>query len=119
MLFTRCPECDTTFRVTDEALKKANGQVRCGRCASVFNAYAELRDPRRRRDHREEPATQKPSAKAGRCATPAGSRSRGRSHSTAPRTRRRTPRGRRTGAASAPTLGAEAQLRRRLRASSR
>ena len=42
MLLTRCPECDTTFRVTDETLKKASGQVRCGRCASVFNAYAEL-----------------------------------------------------------------------------
>ncbi|HVY63204.1 MAG TPA: DUF3426 domain-containing protein [Gammaproteobacteria bacterium] len=41
MLFTRCPECGTTFRVTDEALKKAHGQVRCGRCASVFNALAE------------------------------------------------------------------------------
>jgi predicted Zn finger-like uncharacterized protein len=46
MLFTRCPDCDTTFRVTDEALKKANGQVRCGRCASVFNAYAERQGPR-------------------------------------------------------------------------
>lgn len=46
MLFTRCPDCDTTFRVTDEALKKAHGQVRCGRCASVFNAYAELQQPR-------------------------------------------------------------------------
>jgi predicted Zn finger-like uncharacterized protein len=44
MLFTRCPDCETTFRVTDEALKKASGQVRCGRCASVFNAYAELQD---------------------------------------------------------------------------
>lgn len=43
MLLTRCPECDTTFRVTDETLKKASGQVRCGRCASVFNAYAELK----------------------------------------------------------------------------
>jgi predicted Zn finger-like uncharacterized protein len=45
MLFTRCPDCDTTFRVSDETLAKANGQVRCGRCASVFNAYAELREP--------------------------------------------------------------------------
>src|SRR5688572_955591 len=45
MLFTRCPECDTTFRVTDETLRKASGQVRCGRCASVFNAYSELHDP--------------------------------------------------------------------------
>ena len=44
MLFTRCPECTTTFRVSDEALKKANGQVRCGRCASVFNAVAERVD---------------------------------------------------------------------------
>jgi predicted Zn finger-like uncharacterized protein len=44
MLFTRCPDCDTTFRVTDDALRKANGQVRCGRCASVFNAYAEQRE---------------------------------------------------------------------------
>src|SRR5690348_16218053 len=44
MLLTRCPECDTTFRVTDETLKKASGQVRCGRCASVFNAYVELQD---------------------------------------------------------------------------
>ena len=44
MLLTRCPECDTTFRVTDETLKKASGQVRCGRCASVFNAYAEIQE---------------------------------------------------------------------------
>ena len=44
MLFTRCPSCDTTFRVTDEALVKASGQVRCGHCASVFNAYTELRE---------------------------------------------------------------------------
>jgi predicted Zn finger-like uncharacterized protein len=46
MLLTRCPECDTTFRVTDETLNKASGRVRCGRCASVFNAYAELQDPK-------------------------------------------------------------------------
>jgi len=43
MLFTRCPECDTTFRITADALRKADGQVRCGRCACVFNAYTELR----------------------------------------------------------------------------
>jgi predicted Zn finger-like uncharacterized protein len=44
MLVTRCPQCTTTFRVTEDALKKAGGQVRCGRCAGVFNAYAELRE---------------------------------------------------------------------------
>jgi predicted Zn finger-like uncharacterized protein len=46
MLFTRCPNCDTTFRITAEALGKASGQVRCGRCACVFDAYAELREER-------------------------------------------------------------------------
>jgi predicted Zn finger-like uncharacterized protein len=65
MLFTRCPDCETTFRVTDEALKKAHGQVRCGRCASVFNAYAELRDPHTGAEiKREPPAVQKPSVSA-------------------------------------------------------
>ena len=44
MLLTRCPECDTTYRVTEETLKKASGQVRCGRCATVFNANAELQE---------------------------------------------------------------------------
>lgn len=43
MLFTRCPDCETTFRITADALRKADGQVRCGRCACVFNAYRELR----------------------------------------------------------------------------
>jgi len=43
MLFTRCPDCETTFRITAEALSKAGGQVRCGRCACVFDAYAALR----------------------------------------------------------------------------
>lgn len=42
MLLTRCPHCQTTFRITAEALSKADGQVRCGRCANVFNAYAAL-----------------------------------------------------------------------------
>src|SRR5690606_41242397 len=44
MLFTRCPHCDTIFRVTDEALAKAGGRVRCGRCANVFDATADLRE---------------------------------------------------------------------------
>ncbi len=57
MLLTRCPECDTTFRVTDETLKKASGQVRCGRCASVFNGYAELHDPAGKSLEPEQPRT--------------------------------------------------------------
>ena len=68
MLLTRCPECDTTYRVTEETLKKASGQVRCGRCATVFNANAELQEtnsdpaeadaPRRRAT--DTPAAQRP-----------------------------------------------------------
>ncbi|MFT5117893.1 MAG: putative Zn finger-like uncharacterized protein, partial [Kiritimatiellia bacterium] len=38
-LITRCPQCATAFRVTTEALKVANGSVRCGSCLSVFNAH--------------------------------------------------------------------------------
>jgi predicted Zn finger-like uncharacterized protein len=43
MLFTRCPHCQTTFHITVDVLMKADGEVRCGRCAEVFNAFAELR----------------------------------------------------------------------------
>lgn len=39
-LLTRCPHCDTRFRVTDEQLTVANGKVRCGHCMEVFDARA-------------------------------------------------------------------------------
>jgi predicted Zn finger-like uncharacterized protein len=42
MRLTRCPQCRTTFRITDEALRKASGQVRCGRCKTAFDARAAL-----------------------------------------------------------------------------
>jgi predicted Zn finger-like uncharacterized protein len=71
MLFTRCPECETTFRVTDETLKKANGQVRCGRCASVFNAYAELHDPSAKNFEPEAPKTRAPGEEPGAPPPPA------------------------------------------------
>lgn len=35
---TRCPACQTAFRVTADQLYARNGQVRCGRCLTVFNA---------------------------------------------------------------------------------
>lgn len=35
---TRCPHCQTTFRVRDEHLSIANGMVRCGSCLQVFQA---------------------------------------------------------------------------------
>jgi len=37
-LQTRCPKCETRFRVTDEQLSIARGKVRCGNCMDVFNA---------------------------------------------------------------------------------
>ena len=35
---TRCPNCETTFRVTSSQLSVADGKVRCGTCLRVFNA---------------------------------------------------------------------------------
>ncbi|WP_148864306.1 DUF3426 domain-containing protein [Marinobacter fonticola] len=35
---TRCPHCETRFRVTEEQLGIARGKVRCGNCMEVFNA---------------------------------------------------------------------------------
>lgn len=43
-LITCCPDCRTTFRVTPELLAKAGGQVRCGRCHSIFSAFIDLRE---------------------------------------------------------------------------
>ncbi len=37
-MVTRCPQCKTSFRVTDEHLKIAHGAVRCGSCLNVFQA---------------------------------------------------------------------------------
>ena len=39
---TRCPACQTTFRVTPEQLKARVGKVRCGQCQTVFNALDTL-----------------------------------------------------------------------------
>ncbi|HTH39253.1 MAG TPA: DUF3426 domain-containing protein [Rhodocyclaceae bacterium] len=41
-MFTRCPTCTTTFRVTPEQLKARLGRVRCGQCQAVFNALDSL-----------------------------------------------------------------------------
>lgn len=35
---TRCPKCQTPFRVTRSQLRAAGGSVRCGSCLNVFNA---------------------------------------------------------------------------------
>ena len=39
---TRCPGCQTTFRVSPEQIKARAGKVRCGQCEAVFNALDSL-----------------------------------------------------------------------------
>lgn len=41
-MFTRCAHCKTVFRVTPQQLQASSGQVRCGRCENVFDAFASL-----------------------------------------------------------------------------
>ncbi len=37
-LYTRCPHCQTVFRLSEQHLAAANGRVRCGACFQVFDA---------------------------------------------------------------------------------
>ena len=39
---TRCPACNTVFRVTSDQLRAKAGKVRCGQCRALFNAFDEL-----------------------------------------------------------------------------
>ncbi len=39
-LKTRCPACDTVFKIVPDQLKVSKGWVRCGRCSEVFDAAA-------------------------------------------------------------------------------
>ena len=41
-MYTRCPDCATVFRVTADALRVAQGDVRCGVCSNTFNAIEHL-----------------------------------------------------------------------------
>lgn len=44
-MITICPQCQLPLAVTVADLRIAQGQVRCGRCAAVFNALASLYEP--------------------------------------------------------------------------
>ena len=35
---TECPHCHSIFRISNEQLEQADGQVRCGHCLAVFSA---------------------------------------------------------------------------------
>ncbi|MCZ2104192.1 MAG: zinc-ribbon domain-containing protein [Burkholderiales bacterium] len=39
---TRCPHCQTCFRVVDDQLRVGGGWVRCGRCARVFDTSGRI-----------------------------------------------------------------------------
>jgi predicted Zn finger-like uncharacterized protein len=41
-LITRCPNCSTQFRVTENQLAAAGGRVRCGACLTVFQGTEHL-----------------------------------------------------------------------------
>jgi len=40
--FTRCPFCETTFKVVVDQLRVSQGWVRCGHCRQLFNASRHL-----------------------------------------------------------------------------
>ena len=58
-MFTVCTNCKTKFRVTSAQLKAAQGQVRCGNCHEVFDAFWALEGsaPRAEQAPAEEPPT--------------------------------------------------------------
>ncbi|WP_153301602.1 DUF3426 domain-containing protein [Endozoicomonas arenosclerae] len=39
---TRCPKCQTSFKVTQAQLRAASGSVRCGSCLEVFDARTHM-----------------------------------------------------------------------------
>ena len=41
-MHTRCPQCETLYRLTSEQIDAAGGKVRCSRCNSVFNAVEHM-----------------------------------------------------------------------------
>lgn len=41
-LITRCPACQTLFKVVPDQLRISEGWVRCGRCSEIFDASQEL-----------------------------------------------------------------------------
>lgn len=43
-MYTKCPDCNAVFRVTEEQLKIAEGLVRCGLCDAVFNGQEHIHE---------------------------------------------------------------------------
>ncbi|MFT5575505.1 MAG: putative Zn finger-like uncharacterized protein [Bermanella sp.] len=53
---TRCPHCQTSFRVTETHLATARGLVRCGACLEIFNAAEHWIETEQSPDSDEQPA---------------------------------------------------------------
>lgn len=45
-LYTRCPTCNTAFKVSQQMLAQAKGKVRCGACLAIFNATDYMLEPK-------------------------------------------------------------------------
>jgi predicted Zn finger-like uncharacterized protein len=64
---TRCPHCQTSFRLRDQHLDAAGGKVRCGSCLQIFNAKEHLlaagSKPRAPRNSQSQPESQNTQAK--------------------------------------------------------
>lgn len=56
-LATKCPHCQTTFRVAHDQLKLRAGLVRCGHCKEIFNGIEHLLPPEKPVTKTEAPAT--------------------------------------------------------------
>ncbi len=66
-LITRCPTCETMFRVVPDQLRVSDGWVRCGQCAEIFDASQNMLAPVGPVvDHKSDP----PPRQAPPCAAP-------------------------------------------------
>ncbi len=43
-MYTKCPECNSVFRISTELLEMADGLVRCGICDEIFNGTDHLHE---------------------------------------------------------------------------
>ncbi len=55
-MYTQCPDCGTVFKVTADALRVAQGDVRCGICSTSFSALDYLSERPLLRPHEGEPS---------------------------------------------------------------
>lgn len=54
-MLVQCPNCKTTYKVSDEVLKGANPAFRCSRCKHTFELNADENDPAAQRANTSEP----------------------------------------------------------------